>query len=139
MHIFLVSEVTNIILNIALIPSLGIIGAAIASAFAVAMANIIISIKLYQFSKIHPLTKNYLKPIIISILVTFIIYIVAKKFLIVTFWTLFVLFVLFLLIYALLLLLTKSFDNEDVMILLEIEKRFGMNLTLIKRFLKRFM
>jgi O-antigen/teichoic acid export membrane protein len=139
MHIFLISGITNIILNIALIPSLGIIGAAIASAFAVAMANIIISIKLYQFSKIHPLTKNYLKPIIISILVTFIIYIVAKKFLIVTPWTLLVLFVLFLLIYALLLLLTKSFDNEDVMILLEIEKRFGMNLTLIKRFLKRFM
>ena len=46
---------------------------------------------------------------------------------------------LFLLIYALLLLLTKSFDSEDGMILLEIEKRFGMNLTLVKRILERFI
>jgi O-antigen/teichoic acid export membrane protein len=139
MHIFLISGVTNIILNVALIPSLGIIGAAIASAFAVAMANIIISIKLYQFSGIHPLTRNYLKPVIISIGVIFISYIIAKSFLMVTFWMLIVLFILFLLVYALLLFLTKSFDNEDIMILLEIERRSGMNLTLIKKILKRFM
>ena len=139
MHIFLISGVTNIILNVTLIPSLGIVGAAIASAFAVAMANIIISMKLYQFSRIHPLTRNYLKSVIISIGIIFIIYIIAKNFLVVTFWMLILFFMLFLLVYALLLLLTKSFDNEDVMILLEIEKRFGMNLTLVKRILKRFI
>jgi O-antigen/teichoic acid export membrane protein len=139
MQTFLISGVINIILNIALIPLLGIVGAAIASASALAIATTMLSVKLYQFSRIHPLTKNYLKPVIISIIVIFIIYIVAKNFLIFTFWTLLVLFVLFLLIYALLLLLTKSFDNEDVMILLEIEKRSGMNLTFIKRFLKKFM
>ena len=139
MQTFLISGVTNIILNIALIPLLGIIGAAIASASALAIATTMLSVKLYQFSKIHPLTRNYLKPIIISIGVIFVIFIIAKNFLTVTFWTLLVLFVLFLLVYALLLLLTKSFDTEDVMILLEIEKRSGMDLTFIKRFLKKFM
>jgi len=139
MHIFLISGITNIILNGALIPPFGIIGAAIASAFSVIIANIIISIKLYQFSGIHPLTINYLKPVIISIGVIFMSYIIANSFLMITFWMPIVLFILFLLLYALLLFLTKSFDNGDIMILLEIERRLGMNLTLIKKILKRFM
>ncbi|MCK4731908.1 MAG: polysaccharide biosynthesis C-terminal domain-containing protein, partial [Methanophagales archaeon] len=139
MQTFLISGFTNIILNIALIPSLGIVGAAIASASALAIATTMLSVKLYQFSKIHPLTRNYLKPAIISIIVVFVIYIIAKNFLIITFWTSLVLFMLFLLIYILLLLLTKSFDNEDIMILLEIEKKSGINFTLIKKFLKKFI
>ncbi len=75
MQTFLISEVTNIILNIALIPPLGIIGAAIASASALAIATTMLSVKLYQFSGIHPLTRNYLKAVIILIAVIFVIYI----------------------------------------------------------------
>jgi O-antigen/teichoic acid export membrane protein len=139
MQTFVISGTINIILNITLIPSLGIVGAAIASASALAIATTMLSVKLYQFSKIHPLTRNYLKPVIISIGVIFVIHTIAKNFLIVTFWMLLILFVLFVLIYALLLLLTRSFDNEDIMILLEIEKRLGINLTLVKNVLKRFI
>ena len=139
MHTFLIGAVANIILNIILIPPMGIVGAAIASALAGVIRVVPLSVKLYQSSKMHPLTRNYLKSVIISIGIIFVIYIIAKNFLIVTFWTLIVLFILFLLIYALLLLLTKSIDNEDIMMLLAIEKRFGMNLTFLKKVLKKFI
>jgi len=48
-------------------------------------------------------------------------------------------FILFLAIYGLSLLLTKSFDNEDIMLLLAIEKRTGIDATLIKNILRRFI
>jgi hypothetical protein len=50
-----------------------------------------------------------------------------------------VLFLLFLISYGLSVLFAKSFEEEDVMILLTIEKRLGMDLASIKRILKRFV
>ncbi len=138
MHAYLIGGFANIFLNIILIPSLGIVGAAIASASTCFILAIIVSLSVYQFSAIHPFTRNYLKSIIISIGVIFIIYI-GKNLLMVTFWMLLVLFILFIVVYTLLLLLTKSFDDEDIMLILEIEKRLGINLTVIKRFLRRFV
>jgi hypothetical protein len=63
----------------------------------------------------------------------------SKNLLTVTPWMLPLLFILFFVIYSISLLLTKSFDSEDIMILLEIEKRMGINLKTIKKILKRFM
>ena len=55
------------------------------------------------------------------------------------FWLLLMLFVIFLGTYGVSILFTKSFDKEDIMMLLTIEKRLGMNLTSIKNILKRFI
>ena len=139
MQTYLICGFANVALNIILIPSLGIVGAAIASASTYVIGAIVFSLALYQYSRAHPLTRNYLKSVIIAIGVIFIIYIIAKNFLMVTFWMLLVLFMIFLVMYALLLLLTKSFDDEDIVLILEIEKRLGINLTIIKRFLRRFV
>jgi len=134
----LISAISNILLNVALIPSMGIAGAAVASALSLALANILLSVKLYQISKIHPFTRNYLKPIIVSVIVAFIIYFIAHNFLTITFWMLPILFVLFLIIYCLALLFTKSFDKEDIEMLSAIENKTGINLSLIRRAIKRF-
>jgi O-antigen/teichoic acid export membrane protein len=139
MKIFLISGVTNIILNVILIPPLGIVGAAIASASAVAFANVMLSVKLYQFSKIHPLSRNYLKSILLSIAVIFVFFIISRNFITVNLWMLLTLFVLFLLTYIFLLFVTKSFDDEDIMLLLEIERKSGRDFTLIKKLLKKFI
>lgn len=60
----LVGSIINIILNAVLIPPLGIMGAAFASALSLILIKIGSGIKLYQLSKIHPFAKNYLKPMI---------------------------------------------------------------------------
>jgi O-antigen/teichoic acid export membrane protein len=135
----LIGALLNVVLNAILIPPLGITGAAIASMVSYFAINTFCSTKLYQLSRIHPFTKNYLKPIIASGIIIFIIYAFAASLLTITFWMLPLFFILFLAIYALSLLLTKSFDNEDIMLLLAIEKRTGVNATPIKNILRRFI
>jgi O-antigen/teichoic acid export membrane protein len=135
----LIGASLNVVLNAILIPPLGITGAALASMVSYFAANTFCSTKLYQLSKVHPFTKNYLKPFIASGIIIFIIYALATSLLTVTFWMLPLFLVLFLAIYGLSLLLTKSFDNEDIMLLLAIEKRTGVDATPIKNILRRFI
>jgi hypothetical protein len=47
--------------------------------------------------------------------------------------------VIYCIIYGLAMLFTRSFDKEDIALLLAIEKRSGINAAPIKRFLSRFI
>ena len=129
----------NVILNIALIPRWGITGAAIASLISYSARNIFCSAKLYQLSGIHPFVKSYLKPILACGGITAIIYGLARSSLVVSYWMLPVIFVLFLSVYGLCLVLTKSFDHEDIVLLLTVEKGTGINMGWLKRILKKFV
>ena len=133
------SAVLNVVLNVSLIPLIGMTGAAMATASSLALANMILSTKLYFLSGVHPFTKNYLKPIITSITLIFVINSFAKTFFIITVWHLLPLFLLFITIYGLSLLLTKSFDQEDISMLLTIERTAGIDASPIKRILRRFI
>ena len=138
MQCFLISGVMNIALNIILIPTLGAVGAAIATASSFAVVEVIMTVKLYTTSGIHPFTNIYTRLTILSILLVSIFYVVKNLFA-ATFWTLLMFFSLFLLIYSLAILFTRTFDEEDIMMMLTIEKRLGIDLSSIKRFLKRFI
>jgi O-antigen/teichoic acid export membrane protein len=140
MAVTLISTIINIALNIILIPILGITGAAIATSSAYIIEYIIIGIKLYSTFKIQPFTKNYFKPIAASFLAAFIIVKFIKNFFSpLPLWMLPLLLILFIAIYGLSILFTKSFDKEDIEMLLTIEKRLGINLRTIKTFSKRFI
>ena len=139
MWIVLVGSIINITLNAVLIPPLGIVGAAFASALSLIAIKIGSGIKVYQLSKIHPFAKNYLKPIVISISLIFLVTIIVRNLFTIKFWMLPIILVMFLVVYGLSLLLTKSFDDEDIMMLLTIEQRAGIDATAIKRILKRFL
>lgn len=135
----LLGAALNVALNVALIPPLGITGAAIASMAAYIVINSFLSIRLYQLYKIHPFTWNYLKPLIASGTIIFIIYMLFTNLVTIQFWMLPLFFVLFLAIYGLSLLLTRSFDSEDISLLLAIEKRTGVDAAWIKNILRRFI
>jgi O-antigen/teichoic acid export membrane protein len=135
---FVISAIINMILNMVLIPPMGIIGASIASAFSLIVAKILNMIKLYRSFDIHPFVKNYLK--VTALLVMFLsVFYILRNIVTMSFWMFISLFSLFLVSYGLSVLFTKSFDDEDIMILLTIEKRLGLDLATIKRFLKRFV
>jgi O-antigen/teichoic acid export membrane protein len=138
MQFTLIGAVMNIVLNIILIPSLNIVGAAIASAISFSLIEILMTIKLYTIFGIHPFTKTYLRLSFLSISLIFIFYI-AKNFFAATLWTLLAFFSLFLLVYILMMLFARTFEEEDIMMMLAIEKRLGINLSPIKRFLDRFV
>jgi len=136
----LIGVVPNIVLNILLIPRMGILGAAIATAFALLIREAINTVKLYSLAKIHPFTRNYLKPIAASFIAILIIYLLARYLLTpVPVWFLPVAFVLTLGIYFLSMLLTKSLDREDIAMLLTLEKRLGIDLAPLKKLLGRFL
>jgi O-antigen/teichoic acid export membrane protein len=139
MYCHLASSVTNISLNLLLIPSFGIKGAAIASALSFAGVTILETIKLHRSSGIHPFTKNYLKITVLSILTVLGFYVILKALPFISYLTILIFFPLFLIIYGSLIIFTKSLDKEDIEILLEIKKRTNINLTRIKKILMRFM
>jgi O-antigen/teichoic acid export membrane protein len=138
MWTLVISAIINVILNMVLIPPMGIIGASIASAFSIIVGKILNMIELYRFFEVHPFVKNYLKVTGISVVFLFVFYIL-RNLVTMSFWMFMVLFLLFLISYGLSVLFAKSFEEEDVMILLTIEKRLGMDLASIKRILKRFV
>jgi len=138
MYIGFIGAVVNVVLNIILIPPYGIEGVAVASFLSYFIINILNSIKLYQLSKIQPFSRNYMKPIVNSIILLILIYI-GSSFFIVKFWMLPIFLIVYLLGYFILLLLTRSLDKEDINLLLAIEKRLGTNLSRIKRIVKKFM
>ncbi len=130
--------VLNVILNFVLIPQFGIVGASIASFSSFVFTNIFASLVLYQFSRIHPFTKNYLKPIGISLLFLGLIYLITR-FIAVKLWMLPIFLAGYLAGYVILLLVTRSFDREDIDMMLAIEKRAGIDLSPIKKVIKRFI
>jgi O-antigen/teichoic acid export membrane protein len=130
--------ISNVVLNAALIPTFGIVGAAFASLLSYSMVNIFNSTKLYQLSKVHPFTRNYLKPVGISIVLLVLIYAFTTH-LKIDFWMLPLLLFFFLFAYGFLLLLTRSFDREDIEMILAIEKKTGIDAEQIKRLLRRFL
>ena len=130
--------ISNVVLNAALIPTFGIVGAAFASLLSYSMVNIFNSTKLYQLSEVHPFTRNYVKPVGISIVLLVLIYAFTTH-LKIEFWMLPLLLFLFLFAYGFLLLLTRSFDREDIEMVLAIEKKTGIDAEPIKRLLRRFI
>lgn len=135
----LAAATVNIILNIVLIPPLGIVGAATASAVSLILFNIIVTIKVYSLCRAQPLSKNLLKPLIASVVLTFLFQLIIGNFLTVTWWMLPLLFILYYAIYGIATVLTRSFDREDIALLLEMERRGGINATPIKKILRRFV
>lgn len=124
----LISALSNIILNLLLIPKYGLAGAAIASAFSLGLQNITLSSFMFKYYAIHPFNKNYFKPIVFTFIFCLILFkwnYLAKN-----------LNILFLVIIAFLLsfisiFFTKSIDQEDIKLLeaLEIKLRNKNDLT----------
>lgn len=135
----LAAAILNIILNIILIPPLGIIGTAIASAASLALFSIVKSVKLYASYRIQPLSKNLIKPLVISAILALLFQIMFGHFILVDWWMLPCLLVLFYVIYGVATVFSRSFDREDIVLLLEIEKRTGINAEPMKKILRKFI
>ena len=137
----LVGAVTNLSLNALLIPVFGIVGAAVATAISLAALTLLKSVQIYRIHKIHPFATNYLKPVVIYCVLVSVVYAVVNIFWSerVTFGILIVLSFLFLVMYGLSILITKSFEREDEIILEEVERILGVDASRIKSMLRRFL
>ncbi|ALM76386.1 flippase [Thermococcus barophilus] len=137
MYSTVISAVINVVLNALLIPLYGIEGAATATAVSYFVTNVLNSLRLYQRTKIHPFSWNYVKPLAISFVLLGVIKGLNLR--MASIWYAIPVLVVFLGVYALFVLLSRSIDKEDVELLLAVEKRLGVDLGIIKRILRRFV
>ena len=135
----LATSTLNVVINVVLIPPLGIEGAAIALITAMTSINIIRCLKLYSISKVQPLSKNLLKSMFTSILLISILQYILGNFVTVVWWMLPLLLILYYALYGIAILITKSFDQEDITMLMMVEKNLGINLSIIKRIIRGFL
>ncbi|NJE06960.1 flippase [Thermococcus sp. M39] len=129
--------ISNVVLNVLLIPRYGIVGAAIATAVSYFVANVFRSFWLYQKTKIHPFSWNYVKPLVISFVLLGLIQSLHLR--VSSIWYAIPILVVFLAVYFFLVLLSRSVDKEDVELFLAIERKLGIDLGIIKKILKRFV
>jgi len=132
MFSWIFAAIIGVVLNIALIPSYGLEGAAFATGSAIIIANLIKSWKLYTISGAQPLSKNLLKPTFLFMIIITPIYLISKFLFTIEWWMTPMLFILFYIIYLLAILVTKSLDVEDIGMIQLFEKKTKIKLSLIK-------
>ena len=130
-----VGAMFNVVLNYILIPPYGIIGAAIATSFSYFLITIMQGVEAYFITRINPFKVNCIKIVVIT-LFTLIFMILFKVYLINNLFYLILIGLIFLAIYLILLLVIKSFDKEDMMIVNFILDKFKINIDLNKIFKK---
>jgi O-antigen/teichoic acid export membrane protein len=138
MLLVLSGAILNIILNVLLIPTYSFIGVAIAAAVTLIFMDIIQTWKMYSLSKISPVSKNLIKPTFFSIIFIVPIYFIFKELIFINLWTLIILFILLYTIFLISVLVTKSLDEEDLKLVETIERKTGINIPRLKKFLNKF-
>jgi O-antigen/teichoic acid export membrane protein len=116
------ASILNVFLNIILIPKYGLNGAAIATAITTILLSILLLIEVKYYVHLIPLRKKIFKIFVVS-LVPLLLLVLIKKYIATTSLTLILLGSFFLLSYALLLLLTKSLDKNDILILKSLKRK----------------
>ncbi len=129
----------NLILNVALIPSMGVAGAAIASGIAYTCTNLHNSIRLYLHTKIQPFYRSYFK-VIIGSAVIFLLFFLISKVIKTRIWMIPIIMSVYLLLFLLYILYTNSYDKEDIDLIVKMEKKTKLKIpSFIKNLLKKHL
>jgi O-antigen/teichoic acid export membrane protein len=138
MNVTIVSAILIISLNFLLIPTYGIIGAAIGTSSAFIFMALIKIFRVYSLGKIKPFGYKLIKPTIFSFIFIIPIYLITNS-IINNWWSLILLVILLYVVYFISVILTKSFEEEDLLMLELIEQKTGVKTDKIKTFLTRFI
>lgn len=132
------AAVINIPLNLFLIPVYGIVGAGIATTFAVAFSSVLGALEAVYLLNVRPHLTGIHIPVIASGAAAATVYaLLHAAFTIVPGWALVPGGLLFALLYGALFLLLGGLREEDVVVLKAVEQRSGMDLEPVKRIVRR--
>jgi len=129
--------VLNIVLNIILIPMLGIVGAAAASAASFITRDLSYTILLYRWERLQPFSASMLRSYLITLFLAGAGYIAFVNIVQITFISVLAIGVVFLILYAPLLIITGAFDPEDEELLSLLEEQIGMEFELVRSVVTR--
>lgn len=131
-----IAGLTNIALNIVLIPRYGILGAAIGTGVSFMARNICALLFVHVAYGIHPYKKNYVNFVFSGVLAAAVVYIL-KIYSPFSWWvTMLVLGIVFAGLYFTIALVSRGFDTNDRVILEAIERKLGVDLRFIKKFIR---
>ena len=126
-------------LNYFLIPPYGITGAAVATTISLIVLNLVSLFEVYYYTKIQPYDFSYIKPTAAALIAISLVYLIKQFVTHYPIYIMFIMLVMFFVAYFLALLLMRGFDREDIMIMLALEKKLGLDLKFFKRIIKRFL
>lgn len=130
----------DVILNYFLIPLYGIQGAAVATGISLLAVNVLAFVEVFSITHMQPIKSNYIKLFFASFASIFAIYVIAKNIFEVTpIFLLILMFILYMALYFFLLLVLRTFEKEDIMIMKAIEARSGIKSEWIRNVIGRFL
>jgi O-antigen/teichoic acid export membrane protein len=141
MYFNFIAGCINVFLNYFLIPLFGINGAALSTMISLIIINSLYSAYLYKISKIHPLRRNFVLPVIISVVFIVLFYGLIVFFNLEKINLLFKIISCSIIIisYFVIIIISKSYDKEDLQLFLIIEKKIGIRFNILRKIIKRFM
>lgn len=135
-----VGAALDVILNFWLIPIYGIGGAAVATGISLLTVNALAFAEVLLITRIQPIKLNYVKVVFASFAAIFVVYMITRiLFEITPILLLILMFMLYMGIYFLLLLILRTFEKEDVMIMRAIEEKSGVKSEWIRNVIGRFL
>ncbi|MFB6081540.1 MAG: flippase [Halanaeroarchaeum sp.] len=129
----------NVVLNLVLIPRYGYYGAAVATAASYILLNVLYSTQLYRETGIHPFSTGLVRPGFIASVLVAVVYWVTRTFFQITVPLLVGMFVVFMVLYAVVILRFGGIEDEEIMLVLSFEERFGVDLGPLKTVAKAVM
>jgi len=141
MYFNLIAGCINVILNYFLIPLFGINGAALSTMISLSIINSLFAVYLFKISKIHPLRKNFVLPVMISVVFIVLFYVLIVFFNLEKMNLLFKIISCSIVIisYFVIIIVSKSYDKEDLQLFLMIEKKIGIRFNILRKIIKRLM
>jgi O-antigen/teichoic acid export membrane protein len=130
---------SNFVLNFLLIPIYGVNGAAIATGFSIVLMSALYLFFGYRITGMLPFKKSYFKPFFASVIAVSAVYMITKYVIGVSFFSLVGALFVFLILYFFLLLIFKSFEEEDLMIMRAIDERLGTKSDWVRTIIKKFL
>jgi len=134
----LIATLTNVVLNLTLIPLYGILGAAIATTISYLVNSGLLLAYSWHVMHILPFSTAMIKSIPAGFISIGVVYLASRMiFQPITFLILLLLFALFFGLYVTLVLISSGLQREDVEILKAIEKKTGLRSEAIRNIIRR--
>lgn len=134
-----VAAVVNVVLNLALVPTYSYLGAAVGTAAAYTVLGAFYLYAVHRRTGFHPFTRSLTVPAVAGTAVIGVLYLVVTATITVTPLRLIGVAALFLVAYAVVVVRFGGIEGEEVMLVLSLEERAGVDLGPLKRVADRLM
>lgn len=129
----------NLIINLILIPLYGVLGAAIATSSAAIIKSGFVYTQGYRLTKVHPFKWNYVKIALAGAIALLIVRVLAQWIKVTNVYLLVSGVAILGLIYLVLIVLTKSFEKDDIFIIKLVRNKINIEIRWLENLVKRFI